>query len=153
MYGAYKQREEYAVLLKRLTEAAFYRYEHNPLQKNVARALYGQVLQNSVSRLETYAACAYRHFLQYGMSLKEREELKFENVDMGNVFHGVLEGSLINWKRALIHGLIFRRSLRGEPWRRYCRFVRRSMGRRFCMITQGTSMPSDGWGGFWSGRC
>ena len=92
LYGAYKQREEYAVLLKRLTEAAFYRYEHNPLQKNVARALYGQVLQNSVSRLETYAACAYRHFLQYGMSLKEREELKFENVDMGNVFHGVLEG-------------------------------------------------------------
>lgn len=92
LYRAYRERLEYAGLLQRLTDAAFYRYEHSPLQKNVARALYGQILRNSVSRLETYAACAYRHFLKYGMSLKEREELKFENVDMGNVFHGVLEG-------------------------------------------------------------
>lgn len=92
LYRAYGARAEYADLLQRLTEAAFYRYAHNPLQKHVARALYGQLLRNSVSRLETYAACAYRHFLQYGMSLKEREDLKFENVDMGNVFHGVLEG-------------------------------------------------------------
>lgn len=92
LYRAYRERVEYAGLLQRLTEAAFYRYEHSPLQKNVARALYGQILRNSVSRLETYAACAYRHFLQYGMSLKEREELAFENVDMGNVFHDVLEG-------------------------------------------------------------
>ena len=92
LYRAYRERLEYAGLLQRLTDAAFYRYEHNPLQKNVARALYGQILRNSVSRLETYAACAYRHFLKYGMSLKEREELAFENVDMGNVFHGVLEG-------------------------------------------------------------
>lgn len=92
LYRAYRDRLEYAGLLQRLTDAAFYRYEHSPLQKNVARALYGQILRNSVSRLETYAACAYRHFLKYGMSLKEREELKFENVDMGNVFHGVLEG-------------------------------------------------------------
>lgn len=92
LYRAYRERLEYAGLLQRLTDAAFYRYEHSPLQKNVARALYGQILRNSVSRLETYAACAYRHFLKYGMSLKEREELAFENVDMGNVFHGVLEG-------------------------------------------------------------
>lgn len=92
LYRAYRERVEYAGLLEQLTDAAFYRYEHSPLQKNVARALYGQILRNSVSRLETYAACAYRHFLQYGISLKEREELTFENVDMGNVFHGVLEG-------------------------------------------------------------
>lgn len=44
-----------------------------------------------MSRLETYAACAYRHFLQYGLSLEEREEFGFESVDMGNVFHAVLE--------------------------------------------------------------
>jgi ATP-dependent helicase/nuclease subunit B len=53
--------------------------------------LYGINLENSVSRLETYAACAYRHFLQYGLTLKEREEFGFEAVDMGNVYHAVLE--------------------------------------------------------------
>ncbi len=48
-------------------------------------------LENSVTRLETYAACAYRHFLEYGLTLREREDFSFENVDMGNVYHEVLE--------------------------------------------------------------
>lgn len=76
---------------KKLTEAAFARYVDSPFSREVARLLYGCHLQNSVSRLETFAACAYRHFLQYGLSLKEREEFGFENVDMGNVYHAVLE--------------------------------------------------------------
>ena len=75
----------------RLTEAAFKRYQDSGLSQAVARALYGYQLMSSVTRLETYAACAYRHFLQYGLSLKEREEFGFETVDMGNVYHGVLE--------------------------------------------------------------
>lgn len=74
-----------------LTKAAFKRYEDTGLSKAVARALYGVNLENSVSRLETYAACAYSHFLQYGLTLKEREEFGFEAVDMGNVYHAVLE--------------------------------------------------------------
>lgn len=74
-----------------LTEAAFRRYQDSGLSALVARALYGKHLENSVTRLETYAACAYRHFLQYGLTLRERQEFSFENVDMGNVYHAVLE--------------------------------------------------------------
>lgn len=74
-----------------LTEAAFRRYRDSGLSAVVASALYGKYLENSVTRLETYAACAYRHFLQYGLTLREREEFSFENVDMGNVYHAVLE--------------------------------------------------------------
>ena len=76
---------------ERLQEAAFARYRDSGLSKMVARLLYGKNLQNSVSRLETFAACAYRHFLQYGLALKEREEFDFEAADMGNVYHAVLE--------------------------------------------------------------
>lgn len=90
-YDAYQQDEQYKRVLEKLTEAAFYRYENSGLSKEVAKALYGQVLHNSVSRLETYAACAHAHFLQYGLTLKERKEFGFETVDMGNIFHGVLE--------------------------------------------------------------
>ena len=75
----------------RLTAAAFRRYKESGLSRIVARALYGRQLENSVSRLETYAACACRHFLQYGLSLREREEFGFEVSDMGNVYHAVLE--------------------------------------------------------------
>ena len=92
LYRAYETKKEFEPLLAKLTDAAFSHYEQSLLAREVARALYGQILTGSVSRLETYAACAYRHFLQYGMSLKEREEFSFESVDMGNVFHGVLEG-------------------------------------------------------------
>ncbi len=73
-----------------LTEAAFRRYRDTGLSRAVARALYEVRLETSVTRLETYAACAYRHFLQYGMALKERGEFAFEYVDMGNVYHAVL---------------------------------------------------------------
>ncbi len=76
---------------ERLTKAAFAGYRDSALSRTVARLLYGRSLQNSVTRLETFAACAYRHFLQYGLALKEREEFGFENVDMGNVYHAVLE--------------------------------------------------------------
>ena len=91
LYQTYEGMEDYEGLVKALKEAAFYRYEASGLSLVVARALYGQKLENSVSRLETYAACAYHHFLQYGLSLKEREEFGFEAVDMGNIFHGVLD--------------------------------------------------------------
>lgn len=74
-----------------LTQVAFRRYQDSALSKAVARALYGRHLENSVTRLETFAACAYRHFLQYGLTLKERREFGFESVDMGNVYHAVLE--------------------------------------------------------------
>lgn len=88
MYRAYEADAEGR---DRLTAAAFRRYKESGLSRIVARALYGRQLENSVSRLETYAACACRHFLQYGLSLREREEFGFEVSDMGNVYHAVLE--------------------------------------------------------------
>lgn len=91
LYAAYSARVEYAEIAVHLKEAAFYRYQDSLLSKTVARALYGKRLETSVSRLELYAACAYHHFLQYGLSLKERKELGFEAVDMGNIYHDVLD--------------------------------------------------------------
>lgn len=91
LYSAYSGQEAYAALAEDLKKAAFYRYEDSLLSKAVARALYGKRLETSISRLEMYAACAYHHFLQYGLSLKERKELGFESVDMGNIYHEVLD--------------------------------------------------------------
>ena len=88
MYRAY---EADAAGRDLLTRAAFRRYRESGLSRIVARALYGQQLENSVTRLVTYAACACRHFLQYGLSLQEREEFGFEVSDMGTVYHAVLE--------------------------------------------------------------
>ncbi len=57
----------------------------------LAAALYGSDLKCSITRLETYAKCAYRHFLKYGLSLKEREIFSFEAKDLGSVFHDAIK--------------------------------------------------------------
>lgn len=87
----YQEKELYADLAENLCDAAFMKYTHSPLSKAIAGAIYGRLLENSVSRLEKFASCAYAHFLQYGLKLKEREEYLFEPVDLGNIYHGVLE--------------------------------------------------------------
>lgn len=91
LYAAYAGQEGQQEKVALLYRAAFLHYEESGLSRAVARALYGRQLENSVSRLETYASCAYRHFLQYGLTLQEREEFGFESVDMGNAFHQVLD--------------------------------------------------------------
>lgn len=64
--------------------------EENGLTRQVAEALYGKELKNSVTRVEQYAQCAFAHFLQYGLQLKERYEFRFSGLDFGNIFHEVL---------------------------------------------------------------
>lgn len=91
VYRAYLGDEAYKSRTGELIEAAFTYYREKGLGREIAGALYGNLLVSSVSRLETYSACAYAHFLKYGLSLEEREEYSFEATDMGNVFHGVLE--------------------------------------------------------------
>ncbi len=82
---------EQGALVKRLTDKAIAHYKARPIAKAVALSLYGATLENSVSRLEQFAGCAYAHFIKYGLRLDERQEFEFEAVDLGNVFHKVLE--------------------------------------------------------------
>ncbi len=91
LYYAYARQEAYKERVKELVDAAFCTYEPGSLGSSLAKLLYGQTLENSVSRLEQYAACAYAHFLKYGLLLEEREDFTFEDADMGMLFHSVLE--------------------------------------------------------------
>lgn len=77
--------------VRQLTEAAFTSYEERGIGKAAARALYGSILQGSVTRLEQYASCAYAHFLKYGLELMERQEYEVAASDMGNLFHQSIE--------------------------------------------------------------
>ena len=91
LYRWYAKQERYEEKLAQLLNGAFSAHQDTKLGKAVAHALYGTVLENSVTRLEQYAACAYAHFLMYGLKLSEREQYEFAPVDMGNIFHETLE--------------------------------------------------------------
>lgn len=90
LFRRFYGQEEYRKLVEKLTDAAFFVYEDKGIGRAAARALYGQKLQGSVTRLEQFAACAYAHFLKYGLELMERQEYQLEAVDMGNLVPPVL---------------------------------------------------------------
>lgn len=91
LYSWYYNNNEWKEKLLKFIDAAFYTNKEKGLSKAVATALYGKELNNSVTRLEQYAGCAYAHFLSYGLELRERQKYLFSAPDMGNIFHSVIE--------------------------------------------------------------
>ncbi len=91
LYRWFLQSEQYQKDVKMLVDGAFYAYEKQGIGRAAARALYGTVIQGSVSRLEQYAACAYAHFLKYGLELMERPRYELAVSDMGNLFHDSID--------------------------------------------------------------
>lgn len=54
-------------------------------------SLWGTTLVASISRLETFAACPFRHFARYVLELRPREVLELSSLDMGNYYHRALK--------------------------------------------------------------
>ena len=78
-------------VVQELFAAAFSKFTGEQLAIETARQLYGTILTNSVTRLELFARCAYAHFLEYGLKLSERETYSFAALDMGSMFHEILQ--------------------------------------------------------------
>ncbi len=91
LYQWYRSSENWKKQSEALVHAAFLRFEETGIGKAAARKLYGEMLKNSVSRLEKFASCAFAHFLQYGLQLKERQEYEFHPVDVGTITHRMIE--------------------------------------------------------------
>lgn len=91
LYGLFWSEPAGREQLQRWLDAAFMTYREESLGPAVARALYGESLSGSVTRLEQYAACAYGQFLSYGLQLCERQLHEFAAADMGTLFHEVIQ--------------------------------------------------------------
>ncbi len=91
LYSWYKRNPEWAEKIEGLLDAGFYSYQPKQISEMAARLLYGERFQNSISRMERFSACAFSHFLAYGLRLKERSEYEFQALDLGNVFHAAIE--------------------------------------------------------------
>jgi ATP-dependent helicase/nuclease subunit B len=62
------------------------------LLKETADQLYARELHASVTRIETFAACPFKHYARFSLGLEEREEADVTAMDLGNVYHQILEG-------------------------------------------------------------
>ncbi|MBN1778212.1 MAG: PD-(D/E)XK nuclease family protein [Clostridiales bacterium] len=74
----------------RLMRAAGYRVETVPLAAEAARNLF-EDRTLSVSRLEEYAACPFRHYITYGLLPREQKEWEVTPIERGNFFHDSLQ--------------------------------------------------------------
>ena len=91
VFGWLLRNPRYEAMTRKLVEAFLSVCPKDVISESVAKVLYGQVSPYSATRLERFAACAFAHFLQYGLRLSERAEYEFKPMDMGNVIHKVLE--------------------------------------------------------------
>lgn len=91
LYSWYLRSPQYRTVVQRLVEASFTRKPEDIISKSVAKVLYGEISPYSATRLERFSACAFAHFLQYGLRVTQRAEYEFRAMDMGNVMHRALE--------------------------------------------------------------
>ena len=91
LYRTYAQDNEYRERVRTLVHAAFSRGAARQLSFSASKKLYGEVMTNSVTRLEQFAACAFAHFALYGLRLRERELYGVKPADLGILFHRSLE--------------------------------------------------------------
>lgn len=91
LYRSYAQDDEYRERVRKLVQAAFSGGAARQLSFSASKKLYGEVMTNSVTRLEQFAACAFAHFAMYGLRLRERELYGVKPADLGILFHRSLE--------------------------------------------------------------
>ena len=62
------------------------------LSEAVAKKLAGEKFSASVTRIETFATCPFKHFARNQLGLEKREEAEVTPLDLGTVYHHILEG-------------------------------------------------------------
>ena len=91
IYKYYKNQNEWQEKLQEDLEGLKYtNLPKNILQENIDK-LYGNTLNTSVSRLEKYRSCPFSYYLQYGLRLKETEELKMKSLNTGTFMHETID--------------------------------------------------------------
>jgi ATP-dependent helicase/nuclease subunit B len=76
---------------QKVFSSLFYSNQTVQLSKQTADELYGETIQASVSRMELFNSCAFTHFVQHGLKLRERQIYRLEAPDIGELFHAAIK--------------------------------------------------------------
>lgn len=91
IYQYYKKEANWQGKLPKDLQALAYTNLPQKLQKENVDKLYGNTLATSVSRLEKYRSCPFSYYLQYGLKLKEKENLKIHTFETGSFMHETID--------------------------------------------------------------
>ena len=92
VYNWALQCQEVQNSLDTVIDGLFAHADEEKLPAELAARLYTKKrrLRGSVTRFESFRACPFRHFAQYGLRLKEREAYRFQAPGLGTLLHGAL---------------------------------------------------------------
>jgi len=91
IYHYYKKNNEWNERLQQDLEGLKYTNLPDSINKQNIDKLYGNKLSTSVSQLERYRSCPFSYYLQYGLRLKEKEELKVQSFNTGSFMHETID--------------------------------------------------------------
>lgn len=91
VYNYYKSQNEWKLNLENDLNGINYTNNPKDVDKEIIEKLYGNTLNTSVSRLEKYSSCPFSYYLQYGLKLKEKEELKIQSFNTGSFMHETID--------------------------------------------------------------
>lgn len=91
LYQYYRQKIEWQEKLENDLQGLMYTNLPQKIKQENIDKLYGNTLNTTVSKLEKYSSCPFSYYLQYGLKLKEKEELKIHTFDTGSFMHETID--------------------------------------------------------------
>ena len=91
VYKYYKSQHEWNKKLEEDLKGLEYTNLPENIKKENIDKLYGNTLNTSISRLEKYRSCPFSYYLQYGLRLKEKEQLKIQSFNTGSFMHETID--------------------------------------------------------------
>ena len=105
LYAWYYQNPNWQEKIDLMLKGLFHENQEKNLPKESLANLYKTTEKFSISRLESYEHCPYKHFVKYALRPELKREYKLEKPDIGSIFHISLEdfpkelGKLgLNWQ-------------------------------------------------------
>ncbi len=91
VYHYFNTNDEWKDKLQNDISALSYTNIAENIKPDNIQKLYGNKMKTSVSKLESYRRCPFSYHMQYGLNLKEKEELKVQSFDTGSFMHDIIE--------------------------------------------------------------
>ena len=91
VYKYFKKDENWRQKLEENLKGLEYTNEPEQITQENIDKLYGNTLSTSISKLERYRSCPFSYYLQYGLRIKEKEQLKVQSLNTGTFMHETID--------------------------------------------------------------
>ncbi|TDQ42068.1 helicase-exonuclease AddAB subunit AddB [Aureibacillus halotolerans] len=90
-YNLFVTDPKWEMFARMILKSLFYENKATSLSTEMSKEMYGDTIQTSVSRMESFQSCAFAHYARYGLKLRERSVFRLGAPDIGELFHAAIK--------------------------------------------------------------